>query len=204
MSTITTIFFDIGGVLFELRVDQVVAVLAERAGVSRETVQRSFPLVDYYRFERGEIDERQFFTLWRAVLGDTPLTEADCLAAWEFVIGPVLPTVEILEKLLPHYRVWLLSNTNAYHIERLLPQHPFLSKVHGSLFSYQLGCRKPEAQIFRLALERAGTTAAESLFIDDMPDNVKQARRMGITALRFVSPEELEKELRLLGLKRLD
>ena len=204
MGKITTVFFDLGGVLLELQPEKTINYLAERSGLDRETVENSFPLEDYYQFERGVMDESRFFRLWQDALGGTDLSLADFYIAWVNLIGRELATSTILTKIKPYYQVWLLSNTNDHHIRYQTPKHPFFDQVDGKIFSYLEGCRKPEPEIFNLALERSGATPGESLFIDDMQVNVDQARKMGITTIHFTTPEELEIELKLLGLAGLD
>ncbi len=200
----TTIFFDIGGVLFNLELEDTVNYLADKSGIDRDTVEKSFPLDEYFDFERGRMNEYQFFEHWRNGIGVKQLSDNDFVTAWDILIGRELGTVGILEKLLPHYQIWLLSNTNAHHMRKLTPRFPVFDKVHGKIYSYQLDCRKPEPRIFELALEQAGARAEEAIFIDDMEVNVEQSRKMGITTIHFTSAEELEVELKLLGLQGLD
>ncbi len=204
MSKITTVFFDLGGVLLELRPDKTVNYLAECSGLDRETVENSFPLEDYYQYERGIMDEAHFFNLWQEAMGGNALPLTDFYTAWDNLIGHELATTNILTKIKPHHQVWLLSNTNAHHIRYQTPKFPFFDQVDGKIYSYLEGYRKPEPEIFNLALDRAGATPDESLFIDDMQVNVDQARKMGITTIHFTSPEELEIELKILGLAGLD
>ena len=59
---------------------------------------------------------------------------------------------------------------------------------------------KPDAAIYRLALERFGIEAAEAVFIDDSLPNVVGARAVGMTALHFVDEPTLRGQLRDLGL----
>ncbi|MFH1850950.1 MAG: HAD family phosphatase [Candidatus Neomarinimicrobiota bacterium] len=204
MTDIRTIFFDLGGVLFELQVEQTINYLAEKAGLDPQTVEQAFPLQDYYRFERGEMDEIAFFNCWRAALDSTALTGADFDHSWGILVGEPTATMALVEKLLPHYRIWLLSNTNDFHISRLQAHYPLLERVHGRIYSYREGCRKPEPEIFQVALQKAGARADQSLFIDDMIVNVRAARQLGIRGIEFTSPAELEIELKLLGLQGLD
>ncbi len=204
MNKITTVFFDLGGVLLELHPDRTVNHLAECSGLDRETVEKSFPLEDYYQLERGSMDESQFFKLWQEALGDAALPMTNFYTAWDYLIGQELATTAIMTKIKPYHQVWLLSNTNNYHIRFQTSKHAFFNQFDGKIYSYLVGCRKPEPEIFNLALERAGSTPGESLFIDDMQVNVDQARKMGIRTILFSSSEELETELKLLGLSGLD
>jgi putative hydrolase of the HAD superfamily len=62
-------------------------------------------------------------------------------------------------------------------------------------YSYELGVRKPEPQIYRLALTRAGLTPEETLLIDDRLENIVGARAVGMQTLHFPAPEGIELRL---------
>ncbi|HEX8553528.1 MAG TPA: HAD family phosphatase [Sphingomonas sp.] len=59
---------------------------------------------------------------------------------------------------------------------------------------------KPDAAIYRLALDRFGLDAGEAVFIDDNEANIAGARSIGIHALHFTGEPKLRRELRGLGL----
>ncbi len=59
---------------------------------------------------------------------------------------------------------------------------------------------KPDAAIYRLALDRFGLEAARTVFIDDNAANVAGARDVGLIALHFEDEPKLRRELRALGL----
>jgi len=51
------------------------------------------------------------------------------------------------------------------------------------IFSYQVGCMKPDPQVYRLACERLGTAAADTLFVGDGgSDELVGAAQAGLTA----------------------
>ena len=58
---------------------------------------------------------------------------------------------------------------------------------------------KPDAAIYRLALDRFGLKAEETVFVDDNADNVAGAAALGIHAIRFTDEPALRAELRDLG-----
>lgn len=51
------------------------------------------------------------------------------------------------------------------------------------VISGEEGVRKPEQRIYDIALERMGLDAAELVFVDDLPGNLKPARAMGIATV---------------------
>jgi putative hydrolase of the HAD superfamily len=65
--------------------------------------------------------------------------------------------------------------------------------------SCYVGQRKPGLEIYRLALDVLQCDAEEVAFIDDRPPNVETAAALGIHAIRYKEPEQLERELASLG-----
>ncbi|MGN6270655.1 MAG: HAD family hydrolase [Sphingomonas sp.] len=59
---------------------------------------------------------------------------------------------------------------------------------------------KPDAAIYRLALERFGLEPHEAVFIDDNRDNVAGAEAVGMAAIHFTDADTLRHELARLGL----
>ena len=73
-------------------------------------------------------------------------------------------------------------------------------RFHAVLVSGDEGLVKPDAAIYRLAMERFGITAAEAVFVDDRADNVAGAEAVGMTGLVFTDADALRRSLRELGL----
>jgi epoxide hydrolase-like predicted phosphatase len=68
------------------------------------------------------------------------------------------------------------------------------------VISGEVGMRKPEPEIYRLAAGRLGIPAAECVFVDDLPANVAGAVAVGMTGVRFTSADQAVAELEpLLG-----
>jgi epoxide hydrolase-like predicted phosphatase len=90
----------------------------------------------------------------------------------------------------------LLSNSwgNTY------PRETWDGMFDDIVISGEVGLRKPEPEIFRLAAERVGLEPAECVFIDDLDLNVEAARALGMTAILHTSYDETRRELEsLLG-----
>ena len=67
--------------------------------------------------------------------------------------------------------------------------------------SCYLGVSKPHPEIYRLALDIAQRQPEESVFIDDRSLNLECARRLGLHTIQFLNAEQLESDLRLLGVE---
>jgi len=61
---------------------------------------------------------------------------------------------------------------------------------------------KPDPAIYRLTLDQLGTSAEETLFIDDRPVNVEAAVALGMPAIEFSTVERLREELVARGLDK--
>ena len=78
----------------------------------------------------------------------------------------------------------------------------FPKLVNGAIYSFEVGHRKPGEDIYKVALETAKVlTPGESLFIDDLYENIQSARDLGMNAIHFQSIEKLKVELNNVGLK---
>ena len=95
--------------------------------------------------------------------------------------------IELVQELGKEYRTFLLSNTNEIHArcynQRLKDNFGIQDLDHlmeKAFYSHELKCRKPDPQIYLIALELTGIKAEESIFFDDNEENVRVAEEVGI------------------------
>ena len=190
---IKTIFFDIGGVLLNIHPDRTIKHLSDLTKLSKEEIIAAFPEDAHHRYERGEIQDLEFYKAVKSKLSNN-LTEEQFWNAWSLLVGEETEVVKIMNNLTTKYPVWLLSNTNPYHI---LEEKRFklFDKITGGIYSFEVGSRKPEEKIYFHALEIAGVTAQKSLFIDDLVENVEIARSLNMNAIHFKSIGDFHKQL---------
>ncbi len=203
--SLTTVIFDLGGVLVQTRWDGVTRPLAEMSGLTSEAVMQVVTGDVGYQFMLGrldaaefhqrlahqlrvEIDADDFFALWRGVIAvDDDSTRPGGIH-------------DIVRRLRGRYRLAIGSNTDELHYARGLELQPSLEDFDDVLLSYELGRCKPDPQFFVLGLRELGVQADACVFIDDRPDNVAAASSLGITGLQFTSAARLEADLTELGL----
>jgi FMN phosphatase YigB (HAD superfamily) len=69
------------------------------------------------------------------------------------------------------------------------------------VISSQVGLRKPEPAIYRLAAEELAIPPERIVFVDDIAANLQPARELGMAVIHHVDPGSTVRELeRLLGL----
>lgn len=122
-------------------------------------------------------------------------------ARWsEMVPGPVEGMPEILEAVgQAGYRRYAVSNFAADTFEEASDRFPFLSTFEGAAISGRLGLLKPDAAIFHWLTETYAVDPTRAVYIDDLPENVACAARLGFQALHFASAAQLVHDLEALG-----
>ncbi len=97
------------------------------------------------------------------------------------------------------YMVGVLNNearaTNEYRFQA----YGLRDCIDVALSSCYLGLRKPEAAIYRRALDILGKPAERILFIDDRAENAAGAAAAGMTAIRFEGAGALRRQLEEFG-----
>lgn len=110
--------------------------------------------------------------------------------------GPIHESVDILMDLKRRgYPVYGLTNWNDVKWPIALQEFPFLRLFDGRIVSGEVKLAKPDPAIYQLLLDTYTLNPRECLFIDDRMDNVQTAQNLGINAVQFVSPRQLEKDL---------
>jgi len=121
---------------------------------------------------------------------------------WEEMIGGVFQgTVNILRELKGGgYSLAALSNWSSETFPLVKDQYEFLSWFSPLVISGQIGYKKPDPEPFQILLHELNLDAGDCVFIDDMEDNIQEARRQGFDVIKFSSPEQLRADLVDLGL----
>ncbi|MBT7042358.1 MAG: HAD-IA family hydrolase, partial [Candidatus Marinimicrobia bacterium] len=78
--------------------------------------------------------------------------------------------------------------------------YAFPHLVDGAVYSFDVGLRKPDKEIYLTATHLANSRPENSIFIDDMESNVLAAIEVGFTGIHFKSFQQLEQDLEKLGL----
>jgi len=105
-----------------------------------------------------------------------------------------------LRSLRPRYRAGIISNawtgTRAFH-----QPHINGETFDTVLYSAEEGLAKHDPAIYQRCLERLGVAANEAVFVDDVPENVEAARKLGMAALHFNPALDVPAEFVKLGIE---
>jgi 2-haloacid dehalogenase len=202
LTTIQAVIFDFGNVLIEWDPRRVYRRYFQN---EEQAMERFLQEVSFMEWNAQQ-DKGRSFQEGVAVLSEQFPHYSDLIQAyydnWKESIGDALPnTVDILERLKKAgYAVYGLSNWSAETFPHVRHRHDFFNLLDDMVISGEVGSIKPEPLIFEILLEKIGRPAYECLFIDDSLANIQQAKKMGFATIHFLSPGQLEKELKNFGL----
>ncbi len=149
-------------------------------------------------FETGKLSGREYHRAVMARLdADVPYEEFSRM--YGDIFTEIAGTCDLLRRLCARYPLYLLSDTNEIHFGYVRETVRTLTVFDEFIVSYRVGVMKPDPRIYHEALRRAGLPAAACLFVDDRPENVEGAARVGIHAVQFESPAQCADALRRLG-----
>lgn len=191
---ITTLIFDLGGVLVDLDWDRCVNNF-KKIGVSvmenliSTTLQKGF-ILDY---ELGLISDDDFRNEVRKY-SERKLTDDEINEAWtSLLVGIPDEKLQLLLDLRKNYKILMLSNTNALSYgfcrdvlfkSKGLTVDDYFDTCY---LSYEMHVCKPEPAIFEALLKDAELRAEECFFFDDGSKNVEVAKQMGFN-VQYIKP----------------
>jgi HAD superfamily hydrolase (TIGR01509 family) len=134
-----------------------------------------------------------------------PLSFRKFREVWNLTLDPEpIHSSEFFADLAKGYRIGLLSNTDPIHVTFLESTYDFFKHVPSErrIYSCVAGVSKPNPAIYQAALKACKTAAQESIYIDDIRENVEAAERLGLTGVQYHSAEQLERDFQELGIRK--
>jgi 2-haloacid dehalogenase len=136
------------------------------------------------RFPRYWREIQAYDARWKETLGG-------------FIEGTIDIHNELIEAEIPTFAI---TNFSWEKWISCLGEWPFLEKFDGVIVSGLERLVKPDPRLYRVFTERYGIAPDSCVFIDDSEPNVIAARKFGMKAIHFSSPEALRAELISYGL----
>jgi putative hydrolase of the HAD superfamily len=196
MHGVTTLFWDVGGVILSNAWDQEERRAAfKQFGLDEDSFEKRhakfFTLLEIGGISLDEYLKQTVFYVPRT------FTPEDFKAFMFAQSSENHTTRALLDEITAagRYLMATLNNEsaelNAYRIREFQLKRNFTV----FLTSCYLGVRKPDAAIYQRALDITQRAPEECIFIDDRAPNIEAARRLGIRTILFENPAQLAKEL---------
>jgi len=201
-SKFRAIIFDIGRVLIRVDISRAMGGLASGLTLTPQEVWSAIEKDPHWLdWQEGRMSPRDWHLHLTKRLGAS-LTFEEFSEVWNRALDPKpIHSEAFLEKLSKNYRLALLSNTDPIHMSQEEARFPFFRFFPVRIYSYQVGASKPDPIIYRQALQACKVRAEEAVYIDDVAAYAEAARRLGMTGIVFQSPEQLQTDLRNLGIQ---
>jgi putative hydrolase of the HAD superfamily len=200
---IKAVIFDYGQVISLPQDPKTIDRLAERIGVEREKFE---PVLWSLRgeYDRGTFSSREYYREILARFGITmndasidELVEID-LSSWKNINDETVALMKDIKS--AGYILGILSNMSHEFLAWTRENVSVLSILDVGLFSCEVNLIKPEEAIFRkLLFMLDGIKSEELVFFDDIAENIKSARDLGIESFLWKDSETARRQLESLG-----
>ncbi|TGD82578.1 HAD family hydrolase [Hymenobacter wooponensis] len=192
------LLFDFGGVIININYQltlEAMRRLHRHGGTIEFTQAAQAELFD--ALETGRLNPTEFREALRTHY-ELDATDEELDAAWNAMLldVPAERLALIAELRAQGYQTALLSNTNHIHIAAINAvlkneynlEHGIADCLDRVFYSQEVGLRKPGEEIFRHALREMNWKPEETLFIEDSPQHIETARRLGLHTLYLAPP----------------
>jgi len=192
---IKNIIFDIGNVLLEFNPRMYVS-----SKISEEKVEEIYKCIfqsdEWPMLDRGTISEEEAkMNIINRNIENKELINL-VFENWYDILIPIESSVDVLRQLKENgYKVYYLSNFHLAAFEHVTQKYEFFQRFDGGIVSYKEKLLKPEKEIYEMIIERYNLEQNETVFIDDIKENVNAAVKSGLKGIVLKKPKDLKAEL---------
>lgn len=194
------VVFDLGGVVFNWRPDAIIESVFKNSETQRSARVGILEHPDWLELDRGLMTRDQAIDRGAARTGIPRQDVKRLFGAVPPSLTPIEETIELIRAVRDNgNRLFVLSNMHLASIAYLEREHNIWDMFEGVVISSRIQKVKPEIEIFEHLLAMYQLSAVETIFIDDIGENVAAASSTGIQTIRFVDPSQCRQALTDLG-----
>lgn len=197
--SIRAVFFDLGGVIVRTEYQTPRQKLADRLGMEYDDLSRIvFDSDTGLQASIGTITSEQH---WESVMKRLKRSAEEMTAIREeFFAGDIVDRqlLEFLRSLRGKIQTGLISNAWS-DLRDYLRREKMIDAFDHIIISAEVGVAKPDPKIFQIALEKAGVSPSEAVFVDDFYVNIEGCEKVGMQGIHFKdAPSTLQQLKQLL------
>ena len=199
---IDTLIFDLGKVLVRYDFRKLLADLKYDEETAQAVAEAMFLSPQWTEGDRGVKTEEEIL---QSFIDNNPAYEQEIRQAFE-EMGRTISLYSYTKDWIKYlkkrgYKLYILSNFSKPLYDRCQKELEFLELMDGGYMSWQIHCLKPEPEIFQKLLSDFQIDPSKAVFLDDMIDNVAEARAQGLNAIHFTGRKQASKQLLEFGVK---
>ena len=194
------ILFDMGNVLFSIDYKKTEDAFVALGYGNFSEMYSQFTADDLFeKLETGNISTDEFYT--KMIAAHTKeINEEQITTAWNgMLLHWRMESLAFLKTLAKDYNLYLLSNTNEIHltaVNNLLLQQTGKESIDDlftkAYYSHKINFRKPNKDVYEFIAKDAGIDPEETLFIDDLENNIEAAAQVGYKTHLLLANETIE------------
>jgi len=193
------IVFDLGNVLFKFDPEGILDDLFKDPIIKRKLKEAVFTTSIWKELDRGTLSFEEAKKIFHEKNPDLKEEINILLKEWKNYLHPITENVEILPKLKESNKLFILSNFHEDAFNYIRGKYSFFDIFDGMVISYKEKLLKPEKEIYQLLLNRYNLKPEETIFVDDIVENIQAAEELGIKSILYKGPEALRELLKREG-----
>lgn len=193
---IKNIVFDMGNVLLDYNPAEYVKNVIDDEAAASAVLKELFYGPEWTMLDGGQItDDEAVRRVTQRIPQYSPYVEF-VMDKWHNLMKPMEGMPDLVEELKDrNYKIYLLSNASL-RFYKYYENYDMFRYFDGFLISAKERLLKPDPAIYRRLLDKFGLNSNECLFIDDLPQNVEGAKKVGFHAYLFRGPDKLRSYLK--------
>lgn len=141
----------------------------------------------------GEISDKQFWSDVGKELNIDP-EEIKKMITETFPMEERL--IDLIDRISDQYTIAMVSNQVEDWLEKAIDDNNLRNRFHYFINSYHVGAKKPDPKIFLEALKQTNSKPEETIFVDDVAENIAAAKALGINGIQYDTYEQFLNELK--------
>lgn len=150
-------------------------------------------MAEVEKLECGKVDHNDFFATVSTLLGRG--SEQDLRSWFNLVVGNEMPGMaKALKAMAEEWDFVFLSDISYPHLQEAKKRLSFFDQAKGGIYSFEVGCRKPEAGMYLAFEEKYGKP---DLYVDDRQCNIDAAEKLGWHSAIFTDINKFLNDIKL-------
>jgi HAD superfamily hydrolase (TIGR01509 family) len=177
------ILCDIGGVLLNVHFNRAIDRLSNVTGLAEEALMdRIFSSGIKDNHDLGLISPQEFY---EKIIPENNMSFEEFAETWANIFSENQEMVEFIKSCSGKHKLYIASNTDPIHFDFFNEKYSWFSLFDGYGLSYKLKTLKPSPDFHINLCREFGIDFKDAYFVDDLPENIDAANRLGIKSHLF-------------------
>lgn len=187
---IKNIIFDLGRVLINWDLESFASGFTNDKKLQNHIVYGIFEHNDWHTLDEGTISEEEAVIRFSKRLNIDKEKIIFIISEARKIMSLKEDTYKELLRLKDKYNIYCISNMSHGSWEIILKEHNFYKHFKDIIISAQAKVKKPDIEIFKRAIKQFDIKPEESIFIDDLHENIEAANSLNIKGILFDESKE--------------